>query len=241
MATLFMVPCQHQLLKKLQSHCHPKPPPSPPSNSIIRSQKTSSFSFKSNANVPIHELPGASFDQYMDDKHRVLSAVFSGDKATTKQINEEEWRINMPTIQCLFLSVKPVADVRLTFKSKGEDYPPHIPHHITKVLELHFTRWELQGLSALYNDPYQINLDVRGTIYPERTGKHSWLKNQMEMEIAFCVSPATAFIPESVLQNAIELIFKTVWDEMKQEFHGRLLQDYNRFKRNKTKKIPVQT
>jgi len=68
------------------------------------------------------------------------------------------------------------------------------------------TRWELQGLSALYNDPYQINLDVRGTIYPERTGKHSWLKNQMEMEIAFCVSPATAFIPESVLQNAIELV-----------------------------------
>lgn len=44
----------------------------------------------------------------------------------------------MPTIQCLFLSVKPVADVRLTFKSKGEDYPPHIPHHVTKVLELHF-------------------------------------------------------------------------------------------------------
>jgi len=30
----------------------------------------------------------ASFDQYMDDKHRVLGAVFSGDKGTTKQINE---------------------------------------------------------------------------------------------------------------------------------------------------------
>ncbi|BAU01296.1 hypothetical protein LR48_Vigan10g243400 [Vigna angularis] len=237
MATLFMVPCQHQLLKKLQSHCHPKP--AAPSNSIIRSEKSSSFSFRSNANVPFHELPGASFDQYMDDKHRVLRAVFSGDKGTTIQINEEEWRINMPTIQCLFLSVKPVADVRLTFKSKGEDYPPHIPHHVTKVLELHFTRWKLEGLSALYKDPYQINLDVRGTIYPERKGKYSWLKNQMDMEIAFCVSPATAFIPESVLHNAIELVFKTVWDEMKKEFHGRLLQDYNKFKINKNKKISV--
>lgn len=30
----------------------------------------------------------ASFDQYMDDKHRVLRAVFSGDKGTTIQINE---------------------------------------------------------------------------------------------------------------------------------------------------------
>jgi len=44
----------------------------------------------------------------------------------------------MPPIQCLFVSVKPTADLRLTFKSKGEDYPPHIPNHVTKVLELHF-------------------------------------------------------------------------------------------------------
>ena len=44
----------------------------------------------------------------------------------------------MPRIQCLFLSVYPTADVRLTFKSNGEDYPPDIPHHITKIMELHF-------------------------------------------------------------------------------------------------------
>ncbi|KAL9323474.1 hypothetical protein ACSQ67_008331 [Phaseolus vulgaris] len=236
MASLFMVPCQHRLLKKLQSHWHPK---AAASNFIIRSEKTSTFSFRSNANIPIHEIPGASFDHYMDDKQRVIRDVFSDDKVTTQQINQEEWRINMPPIQCLFVSVKPTADLRLTFKSKGEDYPPHIPNHVTKVLELHFTKWELQGLSALYKDPNQIKLDVRGTVYPERKGKHSWLKNEMEMEITFCASPATAFIPESVLQSGIELIFKTVWDEMKKEFHGKLLQDYNRFKRNKTKKISV--
>lgn len=44
----------------------------------------------------------------------------------------------MPPIQCLFLSVNPTADVKLTFKSNGEDYPPEIPHHVPKVLELHF-------------------------------------------------------------------------------------------------------
>lgn len=44
----------------------------------------------------------------------------------------------MPPIQCLFLNVEPIADVRLRFKSNGEDYPPHIPNHITKVLEFHF-------------------------------------------------------------------------------------------------------
>ncbi|KAK7381283.1 hypothetical protein VNO78_33855 [Psophocarpus tetragonolobus] len=234
MASLMMVPCQHQLLKKLQRHCITKA-----ASNSIRSQKTSSFSFRSNANVPLHELPGASFDQYMDDKHRVLRAVFANDKGTTKQLNEEEWRIKMPPIQCIFFSVMPTADVRLTFKSNGEDYPPEIPHHITKVLELHFKKWELQGLNTFYKDPYHIKIDVRGSIYPERKGKNSWLKNQMEMKITFAASAATAFIPENVLHDTIELIFKTVWNETKQEFHGRLLEDYNRFKRNKYKNNPV--
>jgi len=53
MASLLMIPCQHLLLKKLQRHCHRKA-----ASNSIRSEKTSSFSFRSNANVPFHELPG---------------------------------------------------------------------------------------------------------------------------------------------------------------------------------------
>jgi hypothetical protein len=49
---------------------------------------------------------------------------------------QEEWRIIMPPIQCLFLRIQPTADVRLRFKSNGEDYPPNIPHHISQILEL---------------------------------------------------------------------------------------------------------
>jgi hypothetical protein len=44
----------------------------------------------------------------------------------------------MPPIQCIFFSVQPTADVRLRFKSNGEEYPPHVPHHISKILELQF-------------------------------------------------------------------------------------------------------
>lgn len=67
-------------------------------------------------------------------------------------------------------------------------------------------RWELQGLNSFYNDPYHFSLDVRGTIHPERRGKRSWLKNQMEMKISFIVSPAMVFVPEHVLQDALELV-----------------------------------
>jgi hypothetical protein len=42
----------------------------------------------------------------------------------------------MPPIQCLFLRIQPTADIRLRFKSNGEDYPPNIPHHISQILEL---------------------------------------------------------------------------------------------------------
>ncbi|XP_020240324.1 uncharacterized protein LOC109819128 isoform X1 [Cajanus cajan] len=230
MASLLLVPFQPKLLKKFHIKA---------ASNSIRNEKTSSFSFRSKANVPIYELPGASFDQYMDDKQRVFRAVFSDNKGLTTQLNEEVWRIKMPPIQCLFLNIKPTADVRLTFKSNGEDYPPHIPHHVTKVLELHFIRWELQGLNTFNKNPYHISLDVKGSLYPERKGKYSWLKNQMEMKITFCVSPGTTFIPENILEDALELVFKTVLDEMKQEFHGRLLEDYNRFKRNKSKKNSV--
>ncbi|XP_061362238.1 uncharacterized protein LOC133305990 [Gastrolobium bilobum] len=235
MASFIMIPCQPQLLKKHRflGHCHTKAA----SNSVIRNEKTSSFSYRSIVNVPLYELPGASFDQYMDNKDRIIQAVFP-DKGTAKQLNEEEWRIKMPPIQCLFLNVQPIADVRLTLKSNGEGYPPDIPHHITKILELHFLRWELQGLRTFYMDP-NFNLDVKGAIYPERRGTQSWLKNQAEMKISFCVSPTMAFIPENVLQDAGELVFKTMLDEVKQEFQGRLLADYSRFKRNKLNKNSV--
>lgn len=51
---------------------------------------------------------------------------------------QEEWRVEMPSIQCFILKVQPKVDVRLRIKSNGEDYPSHVPHHISKILELHF-------------------------------------------------------------------------------------------------------
>jgi hypothetical protein len=68
-------------------------------------------------------------------------------------------------------------------------------------------KWELKGLNTFFiDDPFHFSLDVRGSIYPERRGKHSWLKNQIEMKISFILSPAMVFVPQHVLQDAIELV-----------------------------------
>ncbi|KAK2419962.1 hypothetical protein P8452_50282 [Trifolium repens] len=232
---MLVVPRQPLLVLKkhsLNNHFHAK------KVIRIRNERTSSFSYKSISNLPLNELPGASFDQYMDDKLRVFKAVFP-DKGNTKQLNEDEWRIKMPPIQCLFLRIQPTADIRLRFKSNGEDYPPNIPHHISQILELQLIKWELHGLNTFYiDDPFHLSLDVRGSLYPERRGNHTWLKYQIEMKISIDF-PAMVFVPEHVLQDAIELAFKTIWNERKQEFHGRLLADYNSFKRYKSKKNSV--
>nr|AFK48945.1 unknown [Lotus japonicus] len=135
MASVVMVPFQTRLLKKhvLRGHCHTKSASYP----MIRNEKKSSFRYRSTVDVPLYELPGASFDQYMDDKSRVFRTMFP-DQKTMEQLNEEEWRIKMPPIQFLFWSFHPAADVRLSLKSNGEDYPPNIPHHVTKIIELNF-------------------------------------------------------------------------------------------------------
>lgn len=56
------------------------------------------------------------------------------------EIKQDEWRIKMPVIEALFFKTQPVADIRVTTKSNGQDYPPHVPSHIPKLCETHIVR-----------------------------------------------------------------------------------------------------
>ncbi|RDX66418.1 hypothetical protein CR513_54813, partial [Mucuna pruriens] len=49
--------------------------------------RTSSFNYRSSAGVPLHELPWASFDQYIENKGRVIRSIFP-EKSTSQQLNE---------------------------------------------------------------------------------------------------------------------------------------------------------
>lgn len=42
----------------------------------------------------------------------------------------------MLPLEFLFLSVRPLIDMRLECKSGGKDYPPGVPPHVSRVLEL---------------------------------------------------------------------------------------------------------
>ncbi|CAH9084493.1 unnamed protein product [Cuscuta europaea] len=164
----------------------------------------STYYSRISTNIPLYELPQASFDRYLEDKPRVFKAIFP-DKRRSQQLNEEEWRIHMLPIQFLFISALPVVDMRLRCKSKGIAYPPEVPTDVSKVLELDIIRWELQGLDDVVK-PSQFSLSVKGALYPERRGLRSRIKGHLEMSISFVLPPVLALLPEHVLQDVAESV-----------------------------------
>jgi len=49
---------------------------------------------------------------------------------------QEEWRVKMTPMEALFLKCHPVIHITAKCKSEAHEYPPEIPHHITKFLEV---------------------------------------------------------------------------------------------------------
>ncbi|KAF7803012.1 DUF1997 family protein [Senna tora] len=185
---------------------------------VSNNHNASSFTYTISDDVPLIELPGASFDQYMEDKGRVIRAIIP-EGATTQHLIQEDWRIKMPTVQALFQKVQPVIDVRLKCKSNGEDYPSHVPPHVTKLFQSSLTKWEIEGVHGDYMPPY-LKLEATGMLYPERKGRLSFIKNELKLHISVVFPPLVlAFVPKHVLHN----IFDSACFDQYMEDKGRVI------------------
>ncbi|XP_027358835.1 uncharacterized protein LOC113867628 [Abrus precatorius] len=199
----------------------------------INNNKTSSFNYRSSTGVPLHELPWASFDQYMEDKGRVIQAIFP-EQSTSQQLNEEEWKVKMTPIEALFLKCEPVIHITAKSISEVDDYPPEIPGHITKFLEVQITRCEFPDLHADYIPP-DFNINARGALYLEREGKDNLMKNHLDISLSLSFPPLLAWVPDYVLQNIVQSVLRNYVEDINNGFAVRLLADYNLFKRNTPK------
>ncbi|KAJ6734757.1 hypothetical protein OIU79_001928 [Salix purpurea] len=248
MAARSCVPCQPQVLaehfcsrkwrEKLNRHerqCHAlsRPKLKQPFIKNQMAMNSATYSSRMTTDIPLYESPGASFDGYLEDKPRVFKAIFP-DKGRSRQLNEEEWRIQMLPINFLFLTVWPVVEMRLRCKSEGRDYPPGVPEEITKVLELDVIRWKLQGLDNIFQ-PSQFSLGVKGALYPDRRGARTRLKGQLEMNISFVLPPVLAMVPENVRKPVAETVLRGLVENMKRKVNSSLLTDYSKFKQEKAK------
>ncbi|KAK6155067.1 hypothetical protein DH2020_009315 [Rehmannia glutinosa] len=195
----------------------------------------SKYSSRISTDFPLYEIPGASFDQYLEDKPRVFKAMFP-DKRRSQQLNEEEWRVHMLPIEFLFLTASPVIDMRLRCKSSGTGYPPGVPRDVTKVLELDIIRWELQGLDDMLK-PSHFSLGVKGALYPDRRGSRSRLKGQLQMSMSFVLPPMLALVPEDIRRDVAESLLKRLMENMKDKVNGSLIADYSEFKKERPKAL----
>ncbi|KAL4354383.1 hypothetical protein GQ457_06G033590 [Hibiscus cannabinus] len=194
--------------------------------------KPATYSTTMFTDIPLYETPGASFDDYLEDRHRAFSAMFP-EKDSVQQLNQDEWRVKMIPFKILALNVWPMVDFRLACKSKGKDYPPDVPQDITTVLELHTIRWELQGIDNIF-DPSYFTLAVKGTVYPDRRGNRSRIRGESEMRVSVVFPPAFTLIPDGFRDSLAKGVMAEVAKRMSQNVDASLLADYTKFKKERS-------
>ncbi|XP_072971230.1 uncharacterized protein [Typha angustifolia] len=197
------------------------------------------FSSNISTDLLLYESPGVSFDEYLHDRPRIFQAMFP-DQRRSKRLNDEEWRVQMLPIRILFLTAHPVVVMRLRCKSQGEEYPPAVPRHITSVLELRATKWELHGLERSVT-PSDFVLSVEGALYPERRGGRSRLKGHLEMRVGCILPPMLlALVPENILRGIAESVLTRLAEKMKQDVDASLLTDFRNFQKEKLTKNAIR-
>ncbi|KGN52483.1 uncharacterized protein LOC101212716 isoform X2 [Cucumis sativus] len=205
----------------------------PRSQKIIHHNNLLSVSFVSFSDLPLYESPGkASFDEYLEDKPRLVKATFPG---KNQQLNQEEWRIETPKIQLLFLKICPTIDMKIISKTNGgEAYPCHVPHYIPKLLHFQMTNWEINGIHKEYR-PSSANVCSHGVIYRQKIGTRSRLKFQLVIDLSFLVPDALHFVPNDVLRGIIETVMKAMVEDLKHKTVHKLVEDYSKFRMEKEK------
>ncbi|CAH9092525.1 unnamed protein product [Cuscuta epithymum] len=195
------------------------------------------YSFRITVDIPFYEAPQASFDEYLEEKSRVLKAICPNEKRKPEQISEEEWRIYMAPVEFLFLSVSPVVNMRMRCKAKGMGYPSGIPPNTSKLLELKAMKSELKGNIDGLIKQTRFQLGVEGVVYPHRKGisgsSSSSIKGQLLMSITFTRPSALALVPQHLHDDAAQLILKSIGERMERNVSEGLLADYAKFKKEK--------
>ncbi|XP_006649462.1 uncharacterized protein LOC102722193 [Oryza brachyantha] len=188
------------------------------------------FSYKFNTDIPMTETPGASIDEYLQNRPRIVGAVFPDKRMRTK-LSDEEWSVRLLPIQFLFLSASPVIVMRFVSKSGGKEYPPNVPVKASSILLMEVTDYKLNGLDSNAM-PSHLALTVRGTLYPRPEGRKS-LTGHVEMTVGFNLPPVLALVPEGVIRGVGETVLRQLAEQMKQDFDNGLAADFKRYRREK--------
>ncbi|XP_037419671.1 uncharacterized protein LOC119284628 [Triticum dicoccoides] len=214
--------------------CALKPPPSYGGKATEKKKVNPgdlfTFSYRFNTDIPMGETPGASIDEYLMNRPRIVGAVFPDERKRTK-LNDEEWSVQLVPIQFMFLSACPVIAVRFVSRSGGEGYPPHVPVHATSLLLMEVTDYKLKGLQRDAMPPH-LALTVRGSLYPQPEGRRS-LRGHVEMSVGFNLPPVLALVPEPIIRGVGDTVLRQLAEQMKHDFDTGLAADFKKYRTEK--------
>ncbi|KAF8679191.1 hypothetical protein HU200_045958 [Digitaria exilis] len=178
------------------------------------------YSASISTDMPLHEPPGASFDEYLQDRARVFRAMFP-DESRSERLGDGEWRVQMLPLQFLLLTVRPVVVMQLRHRAGG--------------LDLRVTEWELRGLDSGYA-PTSFDLGVSGSLYADRSrGRLAGcrMRGHLEIVITVVLPPPLRLVPESALRGVAESVLSRLAEKMKRDVDVGLIADFRRFRREK--------
>ncbi|CAD6222911.1 unnamed protein product [Miscanthus lutarioriparius] len=178
------------------------------------------YSASISTDTPLHEPPGVSFDEYLQDRVRVFRAMFP-DESRSQRVGDGEWRVQMLPLQFLLLTVRPVVVMQLRHRAGG--------------LDLRVTEWELRGLDVSYA-PSSFDLGVSGSLYADRSRSRSHgcrMRGHLKIAITCVLPPPLRLVPESVLRGVAESVLSRLAEKMKRDVDVGLIADFRRFHREK--------
>ncbi|EER97601.1 hypothetical protein BDA96_02G406500 [Sorghum bicolor] len=178
------------------------------------------YSASISTDTPLHEPPGVSFDEYLQDSARVFRAMFP-DESRSQRVGDGEWRVQMLPLQFLLLTVRPVVVMQLRHR------------HRAGGLDLRVTEWELRGLDVSYA-PSSFDLDVSGSLYADRSRSRGCrMRGHLEIAITCVLPPPLRLVPETVLRGVAESVLSRLAEKMRRDVDVGLVADFRRFHREK--------
>ena len=156
--------------------------------------------------VPEAEIP---IQHYLRQPQRLVKAI--ANPSLMKQLSDNLYELKMNPINFMGIyHFQPTVLLKVWTGSNGTVY-------------LKSEGCQIQGIDYINR---RFSLNLKGTLYPQKTQERTILEGQADLEVKVDVPSPLMFTPKSVLEGTGNGLLKSVLVRIKQKLISQLLQDY---------------
>uniref|UniRef100_A0A0D3FEA8 DUF1997 domain-containing protein n=2 Tax=Oryza TaxID=4527 RepID=A0A0D3FEA8_9ORYZ len=221
------------------------------------------FSYRFNTDIPMTETPGASIDEYLQNRPRIVGAVFPDKRKRTKLSDQQflsgdhgfisarmisffyfcedkrefffflQEEWSVQLLPIQFLFLSASPVIVMRFVSKSGG-KEYPPHVPVKATSLLLMEVTDYKLDGLDSNAMPSHLAL--TVRGSlypRPEGRKSLRGHVEMSVGFNLPPVLALVPEGVIRGVGETVLRQLALQMKQDFDNGLAADFKRYRREK--------